>query len=130
MSVNDKKVRLLWDDMANQRWNKLEGYFSSEAVIDWPNTNERFTPNGYMRANSEYPGRWDIDVVRTEECGGTVISVVKITLHDGDVSFYATSFFTFGDDGRIVRLTEYFGDNAPAPEWRQAMGIAKPIITE
>lgn len=125
--TNGERVRALWGDMTDQNWDRLEGYFTPDAVIDWPNTGERFDPHGYMRANSEYPGRWDITVERVEENGDSAISVVRIELRGGEISFFAVSFFTFDEAGQISRLTEYFGDNGDAPEWRRKLGIARPI---
>ena len=34
------------------------------------------------------------------------------------------------DSGKIVRLDEYWGDDGPAPEWRRALGIGRPIQRE
>lgn len=119
-------AELIWKHMDAQEWDALSGYFAPEAVVLWPNTNERFDVNGFVRANREYPGRWRIQVQRAAACGGGVVTVVRVQADEGDVSLHAVSFFEI-QAGKITRLEEYWGEDGPAPAWRQAMEIAEPI---
>lgn len=117
----------LWCDINAQRWDKISDYFASDASIYWHNTNEQFTVSEFVKANSEYPGNWAIIPEKALRDGNTAITVVKVTLKDADVSFHATSFFQFAGD-KIISLDEYWGDDGPAPQWRQDSGLGKPIV--
>lgn len=116
----------LWHDIDQQNWSRLPLYFLKAAIINWHNTNECFCVEEFVRANSEYPGDWTINIERLVEASDTVISVVKVK--NGDVSFHATSFFTF-DGGKIKMLDEYWGDDGKAPQWRIDKKIGKPILS-
>jgi hypothetical protein len=121
-----EQVIALWSDIDKQNWNNIYGYFHNDAMINWNNTNEQFSVEEFVRANSEYPGNWSIKVERLECIGALVISVVKVILKDGDLSFHATSFFEFIND-KIKVLNEYWGDDGQAPQWRIDKKIGKPI---
>lgn len=116
-------VTSLWADMDHQNWSGLPPYFAPGASILWPNTSERFSVDGFTRANREYPGKWSISVERLEQINDLVVSVALVRLAGGDSSFYATSFFEFDSQGRITRLTEYWSENAPPPEWRKVLNL-------
>jgi hypothetical protein len=121
------KVQDLWSVISNQNWDEIHNYFHKDAAIYWPNTNEKFAVEGFMKANSYYPGNWSISVCRLEEVGNIVISVALVTLEDSDISLYVTSFFTF-QDGLIIELSEYWSDNNEPPQWRKDLKIAQNII--
>ena len=116
------RVKTFWADIHNQRWDNLAKYFNAKAVIEWPNTNERFCVQDFIKANSEYPGKRDIAIERIERCNTTVITVARVRDSGEDTSLYATSFFEF-EDSLIVRLTEYWSENGPAPEWRTKLEL-------
>ncbi|WMJ23313.1 nuclear transport factor 2 family protein [Paludicola sp. MB14-C6] len=121
------RVKDLWNNISIQNWNVIKDYFDDNAVIYWHNTNEKFTINNFITANSVYPGNWEIEVQRLEEIGDLVISVVLVTSKEDGTSFYATSFFQFKDDS-IIEISEYWSDNGEPPQWRKNLNIAKPII--
>lgn len=121
---NKQIVQALWQAIDRQNWQQLQAFFALQAVICWHNTNEQFTPPEFVRANSEYPGKWRITVQRLEETQTGVVSVVHVT--DSIQSFHATSFFSF-ENGIITRLDEYWGDDGDAPQWRKTKKIGKPI---
>lgn len=112
--------------MDKQNWNNIHKYFDDEAIINWNNTNEKFSLAEYVRANCEYPGDWSIKIERLECVGNLVITVVKVQLKNDDVSFHGTSFFEFNND-KIKLLNEYWGDDGKAPQWRIDKQIGKPI---
>lgn len=120
--MNLMKIQSFWNDVHEQRWDKLPKYFHVKAVIVWPNTNEQFNVDSFVLANSEYPGKWDIELYRTEQCGQLLISVVLVKEHNSGQSFYATSFFECEGD-LIIKLTEYWGENGEPPEWRRGWEI-------
>lgn len=125
--MNRKQIILdFWQDVATQNVKRLQKYFSSNATINWHNTNEQFTAEEYIRANCEYPGDWCGEVERIELVGNLVITATRVWLSDNSASFHVTSFFEFDDD-KIISLNEYWGDDGVAPQWRLDKEIGKPI---
>ena len=53
----DRKAILaaFWRAVAAQERDPLRGFFAEGAEVLWPNTNERFSVEEYLRANCEYP---------------------------------------------------------------------------
>lgn len=109
-----------------QRAEDMAAYFSPEAVVDWHCTNERFTAAEYIRANCEYPGDWDGEVERVCPIPEGIVTVTHVYPKDRSMSFHVTSFLTLADD-KIVHMDEYWADDGPAPQWRQEMGVGRPI---
>jgi hypothetical protein len=112
--------------MDTQTWENLYTYFNEEAEINWVNTNEKFTVQEFVRLNSEYPGDWRIELQRMEATDSSVVSVVKVKLKDQEVSVHGVSFFEFSH-GKIVLLTEYWGDDTVPPQWRTDKQIGTPM---
>lgn len=121
-------AQALWADIGAQRWDALAAYFLPGALIFCHNTDECFTAEEFVRANREYPGNWRIEIERVHALADAAATAVRVYDSDG-TSFHAASFFTFRH-GKIVRLDEYWGDDGPAPEWRRALGIGRPIQRE
>ena len=46
-----------WRAVAAQEKDPLREFFAEGAEVLWPNTNERFAVEEYLRANCEYPGK-------------------------------------------------------------------------
>ena len=115
-----ERIRALWADMDTGNWSTLPSYFTSGAVIIWPNTGERFTPEEFRSVNAAYPGRWNITVERLEAGASSVVSVAEIRAKDGFKSFYVVSFFDFDGDS-IATLTEYWSEDGAPPAWRNSM---------
>jgi len=124
-------VESFWKDIDSKQWRKLQDYFHEEAVIDWINTNERFTPLEFISANCHYPLNWKVSIQKLEQIEKKVISLVYVKAEDsGNIpSFYATSFFYFEQD-KIKLLIENWGENGEAPGWRKKMNIGGPIKKE
>lgn len=104
----------------------MRQFFSPDAVIRWHNTNEQFTAEEFIRANCDYPGRWDGEIGRVGRVDDLVITAVHVYSRDRDLSFHVTSFFRLSGD-KIIALDEYWGDDGPPPQWRQDMGIGGKI---
>lgn len=113
-----ERVRALWSDMAQRKWDALPFHFLPDAQISWPNTGERFTAEEFGALNAAYPERWDITVERLETMPSLAISVVRVRSEDRRTSFHAVSFFELEGD-KIRRLTEYWGEDGPPPQWRR-----------
>ncbi len=125
----DKKVivKNFWKDVASQSASSLLKYFQENAIVNWNNTNEKFTVAEYIRANCEYPNKWNGEVERIEEIGNTVITVARVWQVPEGVSVHAVSFFQFNSSNKITLLNEYWGDDGIPPQWRIAKNIGKYI---
>lgn len=109
-----------------QEADSLRAFFCPSAYVNWHCTNEHFTAEEYIRANCEYPGDWDGELQRLEVFGDRAVTVAHVYPKDRSASFHVTSFFRFRE-GLIAALDEYWADDGPAPAWRQALGLGRPI---
>lgn len=116
-----------WKDILNQDEKSLKRYFHTNAYINWHNTNEHFTVDEFIRANCEYPEKWDGEIERIVEAGDLVITAVHVFSKGKDaMSFHVTSFIRLLDD-KIISVDEYWGDDGEAPQWRQNLNIGTKI---
>mgnify|MGYP000904612182 CR=1 FL=1 len=115
-----------WQSVAAQDEKALERLFHPDARIRWHNTNECFTVGEFIRANCEYPGIWHCDVERIEVSDKLFFSITRVWSPAELHAFHAVSFFEISE-GKITSLDEYWGEDGPAPIWRQAMQIGTPI---
>jgi hypothetical protein len=121
MTFNYKKaVTEFWNSMDNHDWETLRGFFHQNAKIAWPNTDEIFSVDEYIRINRMYPGLWQLRLEDVQMTERNIISIVLITSKDEILpkSFRAVAFFRF-ENGLIVNLTEYFAQDEKAPDWRE-----------
>ncbi len=114
-------IRTLWQAIAGQDEETLLRFFTVDAQILWPNTDERFDLAGYLRANCDYPGRWRGRVEKIAVDGS--YSVAKIWPEDGDGAFRVVTFYRWRN-GKIEYMEEYWGDIGPAPSWRKEMSLS------
>jgi len=119
-------IQRYWQATLEQRAEEMRGFFHKDALVNWHNTNERFTLEEFLQANCEYPGRWDGEIERIEEKDDLIITVVRVFSQDRKQSFHVTSFIKT-DKGKIVFIDEYWGDDGPAPQWRADKHIGTPI---
>ena len=119
-----------WRAVLDQDAAAIRRYFAPDAQVRWPCTGERFTVEEFLRANCEYPGDWAGEIQRLERLGDLVITVAHVyTPKDPAVSFHVTSFIQIKGD-KITAVDEYWGDDGPAPQWRQDLGLGKKIKEE
>ena len=104
----------------------MRAFFWPDARVDWPNTGERFTVAEFLHANCEYPGQWEGEVERVLSLPGEIVTVTRVWNRQKTDYHHAVSFFQVRE-GRIAALEEYWGDDGPAPQWRQAMHIGRRI---
>ena len=55
-----------------------------------------------------------------------IITATHVFSKDGSISCHATSFIRVVD-GKIASVDEYWGDDGPAPQWRQDKHIGTKI---
>lgn len=113
-----------WQLIAAQDKAALRDYFHKAACIRWHNTNEQFDREAFLRANCEYPGSWNSSLERVEVMGALAVTACRVWTEG--LSFHVVSFFQLAE-GKIQRLDEYWGDDGQAPQWRQDLGIGRPI---
>ncbi len=116
-----------WQAVAAQERDPLRGFFAEGAEVLWPNTNERFSVEEYLRANCEYPGKWNGKI---EKMLDTVEASVTVTrVWSEEFSVRAISFFRWQGE-KILRLEEYWSDDGAPPEWRRKMQIGQKITED
>lgn len=115
-----------WAAVLRQEPDKIRPFFHPNAVIRWHNTNEQFTVDEYIRANCEYPGRWGGEVERVISTDTHIITATHVYSTDSIISCHATSFLRT-ENGKILSLDEYWGDDGPVPGWRQEMSFGTAI---
>lgn len=110
----------LWQAIARQDAHELARFFTVDAQILWPNSGERFDLPGYLRANCDYPGQWSGQVERIAEDGS--YSVARVWSAEGLAS-RAVTFYQWRN-GKILQMTEYWGEIGPAPDWRKGLSLS------
>lgn len=104
----------------------MRSFFAPDATVRWHNTNEQFLVDEYIRANCEYPGKWNGEIVRLEQSVNSVIMVAHVYSTKPEVSFHVTTFYQIEND-KIQTMDEYWGDDGNAPQWRQDKHIGTSI---
>ena len=92
-----------WRAVAAQEKDPLREFFAEGAEVLWPNTNERFAVEEYLRANCEYPGKWhgkiekmlDTAEGRAKFCRGNETSVFR----KPDPEFPGYKIWVFNNQG-------------------------------
>ena len=107
----------LFQAVVRQDEHALARFFTVDAQILWPNTGERFDLADYLRANCGYPGQWSGQMEKVAEDGS--YSVARVWPAEGPAS-RAVTFYQWRN-GKIVQMTEYWGDIGPAPDWRRGL---------
>lgn len=123
---HDSLISRFLQDVVTQNADALKRHFAADACVLWHNTNERFTAEEYIAVNCEYPGNWLGEIERIEHCGDTSVSVARVWSPDDGVSFHVTSFYGFFGD-EIRTLSEYWGEDGAAPQWRLDKHFGAPI---
>ncbi len=121
----------LWQDINDQKWDQLAKHFRKDAIIRWHNTNEEFNVSEFVLANCEYPGDWSVQIERVlqSDDNSRVISIAKVNLKSGNISFHVTSIFTFKNN-KIMWLDEFWSEDGCAPQWRIDRKIGRKIIND
>jgi hypothetical protein len=112
--------------MGRQRWDDIADVFTQNAIIYWPNTNEKFNITEFLTVNKNYPGRWDIYIKHIVEAGNTIAAVVQAVNKNEGVSSHAASIAQI-QSNKIHTLYEYWGDDIKPPLWRKELKIGTAI---
>ena len=119
-------IKEFWKDVLAQDQEAIRRHFCDDAYVNWHCTNEHFTVEEFIKANCEYPGKWDGVIERIENTGDIVITAVHVYQKDRSQSFHMISFIRIKQD-KIISVDEYWSDDGLAPEWRKKMKIGKHI---
>ncbi|MCD7059269.1 nuclear transport factor 2 family protein [Pelagibacterium xiamenense] len=107
-----------WRRMNTNRWALAGELFAPQFELIWPQSGEVISTLGnFVAINENCPakGAWAFTVHRLIGSGRQAVSETLVS--DGSVEAVAVSFFECADD-KISRITEYWPDPFPAPEWR------------
>lgn len=90
-------IRAFWDAVLRQDAAAIREFFHPNAWVNWNNTNEHFTLEGFIRANCEYPGQWDGEVEQVITTGTHVVTATHVYNKDGSISCHVASFIRVVD---------------------------------
>jgi limonene-1,2-epoxide hydrolase len=113
-------IEAYWAAMQRNDWDGAAALLADDAVLAWPQSGERVRgPADFVAVNRHYPsaGAWRFEVRRIVAEASAAASEVTVT--DGARRDRAVTFFEV-DDGRIVRMVEFWPDPFPAAAWRAA----------
>ncbi len=119
-------IEQFWKAVLEQDEDSIRKYFWDDAYVNWHCTNEHFTVDEFVRANCEYPGKWDGEIERIETTGDTTITVVRVYPKDRSMSFHVVSFIRIQEE-KIVSVDEYWADDGVPPHWRRELNIGSSI---
>jgi hypothetical protein len=99
-----------------QKWG------TDDFVTEWPQSGERLTKEASMRLAESYGEMSGTNPKFTYKGmhGGGDLFVIEGTVDYGDG--IPVSYVGIGElrDGKVAKMTEYFANPFPAPEWRAA----------
>ncbi|MGH2446385.1 MAG: nuclear transport factor 2 family protein [Candidatus Limnocylindria bacterium] len=133
----DRVMRELADVLKTEDWSRLADVFHPDAVLEFPQSAERFRGLANIRAQFEqYP---DMDpggselaevigerrayalspsytVIGVEGSGDRGTAIIRVRYPDGSL-WWAVNVYELRDD-RITRSRTYFAPDFEPPEWR------------
>ena len=132
----ERVIRGFSDILNRQDWDRLGEFMHEDAVLEYPQSGERFRGLAKIRAQFEYypdmdPGKSQLaevigdetfalspsyTVIRVEGAGLKGTAVVRVQYPDGSFWWVINVFELRG--GRIGRSRSYFAPDFEAPDWR------------
>lgn len=98
----------------------LEDWATDDFVQEWPQSGERLSRAGSLRLAEAYGEQSGSEpsFIYKRMLGGGDVFVVEGTMDYGDG--VPVSYVGIGEvrDGKVAKMTEYFANPFPAPEWR------------
>lgn len=115
-------IRKMWSLFSTQNWEEAKALFHPDFTAYWPQSNETFVgATNFVGMNEAYPGNHKAEVKNLISNKNEVSCTAFISADTGQTA-YGTSYATI-KEGLIFNLTEYWGDEYPAPAnremWRQ-----------
>ena len=119
-------ARSFFEYVIAQDEDKLQEYFSENAVVRWMCTGEEFTAQEYIKVNCMYPNSWDGEIERIVTVDDSVIIAARVFAKEGTESFHVVSFIKLRD-GLISEMDEYWAEDGDVPQWRADLKIGKHL---
>jgi hypothetical protein len=112
-------VHAYWAAANDRKWDVFEALLDENVVYEGPQTRERVRGSAeYVRFNVEgFPGNWHLVVVRIVGDGLNAASWIDFTNADGSKQ-PGLCFFELTDEGKIVRITDFWPDPYDLPAQR------------
>jgi hypothetical protein len=124
MDANRESAERLWSALARKEFDAAAAELHPDLVEEWPQSGERIVgvPN-WLRMVNEHPTFPSIEPKRHVGAGDLWVSECRFDYGDGTPwSICAVQEFR---EGKIARITEYFGSPFEAADWRT--GIVERI---
>jgi len=122
MAIAAEFERVLKTGDMQQMTRLTQEWATDDFVQEWPQSGERMTKDGSMRMSAGYDAMSGTSPKFTYKrmIGGGDVFVVEGTIDYGDG--VPVSYVGVGElrDGKIAKMTEWFANPFPAPEWRAA----------
>ena len=121
LSVRDahEVVAAYWTAANDRNWSAFGDLLTEDVVYEGPQTRERVRGRtNYLRFNVEgFPGDWHLEIIQIIGEGLRVSSWIEFTNSDGIIQA-GLCFFELQDDGKIVRITDFWPGPYELPEQR------------
>jgi ketosteroid isomerase-like protein len=107
-----------WAAAEARDWAAFGAVLAEAVVYEVPQTRERVSGReAYVRFNAEgFPGDWHLAVQRIVSQDRTAVSMIEFS--EGGASQAGLCFFDLDEDGRIVRITDFWPDPYEPPAGR------------
>lgn len=100
------------DAIATRDWDALAAVLAPGFSARLVHTGETFDRDGFVAFNRDYPGPWTF--TREDLVAAGAAGVLRARVSSGRATYYAASFATLDDDGRIAELLEVWTDAVAA----------------
>jgi hypothetical protein len=116
---NRRAVEGLWDAIAVKDYAGATAFMSDDFIEDWPQSGERITGSqNWLSMVTNHPSLRSIKPLRTY--GNGDLWVTELDFDYGDGNPWKVCAIHEARDGKVIKITEYFGAPFEAAEWRAA----------
>lgn len=124
---NKASVERVWYAFDARKFERAADELHEHFIGEWPHSGERIRGrDNFIAVNRDHPDPWtSIEVRRLVAEGDVVVSEVAVYV-EGSNPVHAASFFEF-DDGKIIRLTEYWVDARSQEPYASRRGLTEPM---
>lgn len=133
----ERVIRVLGEVLRTEDWPRLAECFHADAVLEYPQSGERFRGLANIRAQFEHypglePGGSELHevigepkayaltpsytVIGVEGSGERGTAIIRVRYPDGSF-WWAVNVYELSD-GRMTRARTYFAPDFEAPDWR------------
>jgi hypothetical protein len=102
----------LWARIGARQWDRIAELLDPGVTVRYVHTGEVLDADGFVRANSDYPGQWRVAVEEIVGDGERAVALARV--YDDEQTFYVASFASTAG-GRITAMTEVWTDTGQPP---------------